>query len=71
MQRWNSLADVPAGYGPTVVTFGNFDGMHLGHQHLIRTAVERAAARGAKAVVVTFYPHPAVVHRPEQGLIQL
>jgi riboflavin kinase/FMN adenylyltransferase len=53
------------------VTLGNFDGMHLGHQHLIREVVSRARARQAKAAVVTFYPHPLSVHRPGEGIVQL
>jgi riboflavin kinase/FMN adenylyltransferase len=71
VQRWNSLADVPAGFGPSVVTLGNFDGMHRGHQHLIRSVVDRARSRGAQAVAITFYPHPVAVHDPQQGLVQL
>ncbi|MDR1186341.1 MAG: bifunctional riboflavin kinase/FAD synthetase [Bifidobacteriaceae bacterium] len=71
MQRWKSLADIPAGFGPSVVTLGNFDGMHRGHQFVIGQVVERAHATGAKAVAVTFYPHPNSVHRPEQGIVQL
>ncbi|MDR2453927.1 MAG: bifunctional riboflavin kinase/FAD synthetase [Bifidobacteriaceae bacterium] len=68
MQRWNSLEDVPAGFGPSVVTLGNFDGMHRGHQHLVKTVVRRARAQGAAAVAITFHPHPRVVHRPEERL---
>jgi riboflavin kinase/FMN adenylyltransferase len=71
VQRWKSLADIPAGYGPSVVTLGNFDGMHRGHQFVIERVVELARVRGAKAVAVTFYPHPNSVHRPEQGIVQL
>ncbi|MDR0365380.1 MAG: hypothetical protein LBH68_00900, partial [Bifidobacteriaceae bacterium] len=71
MQVWNSLTDVPADFGPSVVTLGNFDGVHLGHQFLVSTVVERAHAIGAKPVAVTFYPHPAAVHHPERHLVQL
>ncbi|MDR1633545.1 MAG: bifunctional riboflavin kinase/FAD synthetase [Bifidobacteriaceae bacterium] len=71
MQRWKSLADVPAGFGPSVVTLGNFDGMHRGHQFLVGEVVRRARARGARAVAVTFYPHPMSVHQPERGLVHL
>ncbi|MDR2565236.1 MAG: bifunctional riboflavin kinase/FAD synthetase [Bifidobacteriaceae bacterium] len=71
MQRWKSLADVPADFGPSVVTLGNFDGMHRGHQFLVGEVARRARARGAKAVAVTFYPHPVSVHRPDRGLVQL
>ncbi len=48
---------------PTVLTLGVFDGLHLGHQSIIRTVVERAQAAGAVPTVLTFDPHPrAVLH---------
>jgi len=47
-----------------VVTIGNFDGVHLGHQHIIRLAQEKARARGGSTVVYTFRPHPQVALRP-------
>lgn len=43
---------------PFVVTVGNFDGTHLGHQALIRRAVSLARERGRKALAITFDPHP-------------
>ena len=42
------------------VTVGSFDGVHLGHQALARTLVSGAHREGCSAVVITFYPHPAV-----------
>jgi riboflavin kinase/FMN adenylyltransferase len=71
VQIWNSLAEVPEGFGPSVATLGNFDGVHKGHQFLIKAVVGRAVRLGAMAVAVTFYPHPAVVHRPNGGLVRL
>ncbi len=50
---------------PSVVTIGAFDGVHLGHQALIAQVVAMARARGWRSVVVTFFPHPAVVLRGE------
>ena len=50
--------------GPVVVALGNFDGVHLGHQVVVRRAVEEARSRGMPAVAVTFDPHPQVVLRP-------
>jgi len=50
---------------PTVVTFGVFDGVHLGHQRILRTVVERARALGVTPTVITFDPHPRQVLRPE------
>ena len=65
MQVWRDLAEVPAGFGPSVVTIGNFDGVHRGHVGVLRRMVADAAASGCAAVVVTFTPHPAQVHRPQ------
>ncbi len=42
------------------VTIGSFDGVHLGHQYLVRKLVEGAHAAGCEAVIITFDPHPAV-----------
>jgi len=49
-----------------VVTLGNFDGVHRGHQKIIRKALARACALGGSSVVYTFDPHPLNVLRPEQ-----
>jgi len=65
---WRSLDEVPADLGRTVVTIGNFDGVHLGHQHVIRRAREVAIEIGVeKVVAVTFDPHPIAVLRPEHA----
>jgi len=52
---------------PTVLTLGVFDGLHLGHQLIIRTVVERARATGAVPTVITFDPHPRAVLHPESA----
>jgi riboflavin kinase/FMN adenylyltransferase len=52
---------------PTVVTLGVFDGLHLGHQLIVRTVVGRARAAGAVPTVVTFDPHPRAVLHPESA----
>ncbi|WP_441246057.1 bifunctional riboflavin kinase/FAD synthetase [Kitasatospora sp. McL0602] len=64
MQRWRGLEEIPGDWGRSVVTIGSFDGVHRGHQLIINRAVERARKLGAKAVVVTFDPHPSEVVRP-------
>lgn len=67
VQRWNDLADVPSGFGPSVVTIGNFDGVHRGHVSVLTRMCADARAVGARAVAVTFTPHPLQVHRPDSA----
>ena len=68
MRIWRSLDDVPQDLGRTVVTIGNFDGVHLGHQHVLGRAREMANDLGVdRVVVVTFDPHPIAVLRPEHA----
>jgi riboflavin kinase / FMN adenylyltransferase len=64
MHRWQGLDDVPDGWGPSVVTIGVFDGVHLGHQRVVGRAAEVATELGLPVVVVTFDPHPDEVVRP-------
>jgi riboflavin kinase/FMN adenylyltransferase len=65
---WRSTGDVPGDLGRTVVTIGNFDGVHLGHQHVLRRAREVAGSLGVERVVaVIFDPHPMAVLRPEHA----
>src|SRR6266478_8308948 len=52
---------------PTVLTLGVFDGLHLGHQLIMRTVSERARAIGAIPTVITFDPHPRAVLHPESA----
>ncbi|MGH9931679.1 MAG: bifunctional riboflavin kinase/FAD synthetase [Pyrinomonadaceae bacterium] len=52
---------------PTVLTLGVFDGLHLGHQLIMRTVVERARKTGAVPTVITFDPHPRAVLHPESA----
>lgn len=65
MQIFHGLDEVPADLGPTALTIGNFDGVHLGHQQVLAQLAEQAQQRQAAAVAVTFDPHPAAIHRPE------
>lgn len=59
------VEDVPAGFGPSVVTVGNFDGVHCGHRRVIAEVVARAHALQARSALVTFDPHPASVLRAD------
>jgi riboflavin kinase/FMN adenylyltransferase len=68
MQVFRKLEDVPADFGPAIVTVGNFDGVHRAHAHVLREIVSRAREGGGKAVAVTFEPHPTRILRPEAGL---
>ena len=52
---------------PVVLAIGSFDGLHLGHQLILRTAVEKARAGGGEAWALTFDPHPAKVLKPEHA----
>lgn len=55
--------DLPRG---CVATIGNFDGMHVGHQQIVRGVVERAREIGRPSVVITFQPHPLTVVAPDR-----
>ena len=68
MRVFHKLENVPADFGPTLVSVGNFDGVHRAHAHVLGEIVARARQSGAKAVAVTFEPHPARILRPESGL---
>lgn len=52
---------------PTVLTLGVFDGLHLGHQRIMQTVVDRAKAVGGVATAITFDPHPRAVLHPESA----
>jgi riboflavin kinase/FMN adenylyltransferase len=68
MEVFHTLDAIPAGYGPTIVSVGNFDGVHRAHQTVLRDIAELAKQRGAKSVAVTFDPHPVRILRPASGL---
>jgi riboflavin kinase / FMN adenylyltransferase len=63
--------DDPALRRPSIITLGVFDGLHLGHQAIVRRVVERAAETGAAATAVTFDPHPRAVLYPESAPLLL
>jgi riboflavin kinase / FMN adenylyltransferase len=67
VQRLNGLEAVPAGLGPSVVTIGNFDGVHRGHLAVLGEVVAAARARDLRSVAVTFEPHPVAVLFPERA----
>jgi riboflavin kinase/FMN adenylyltransferase len=68
MQVFHKLEDVPADFGPSLVSVGNFDGVHRAHALVLGEIVGRARKSGGKAVAVTFEPHPGRILRPDSGL---
>jgi riboflavin kinase / FMN adenylyltransferase len=72
MRVWHGLDQVSPDFGPTVVTIGNFDGVHRGHQEVLAHARARAAELGDLPVVaLTFDPHPMRVLRPDHAPLML
>ncbi|GAB2596354.1 bifunctional riboflavin kinase/FAD synthetase [Pseudactinotalea suaedae] len=65
VQVWHGIEEVPAELRASVATIGNFDGVHLGHRAVLGVTIAAARAVTASAVAVTFDPHPAAVHRPD------
>ena len=71
IQRIPGSAALPASLRGGVVAIGNFDGVHRGHQAVLHCALEKAAALGVPALVLTFEPHPRVVFRPDMPLFRI
>lgn len=67
MRIVQGLESVPPETPPSAVALGAFDGVHLGHRALLRTALTRARAAGLEAVACTFDPHPMEVLQPERA----
>ncbi|WP_427385138.1 bifunctional riboflavin kinase/FAD synthetase [Janibacter sp. G56] len=67
MHRWTDPTQTPADLRPCVATFGNFDGVHLGHQAVLGALMTKGAELGLPAVAVTFDPHPVQVMHPERA----
>lgn len=65
MLKINGVKNLKHTLDPTVITLGNFDGIHLGHQELIHQCKMLATARDFRSLVMSFYPHPIKVLRPE------
>lgn len=70
---FRSIEEASGKFGPSAIAIGNFDGVHVGHQALIRAAREHAARQGLRTgtgglvpSVLTFHPHPASIVAPER-----
>lgn len=62
---YRSVDEIPADFGPSIATVGNFDGVHRGHQGLLRGAAKEARELGLRSIAVTFDPHPAQFLYPD------
>src|ERR1700692_1569247 len=71
MQIFQGVEGLPAIWGPSVVSIGNFDGVHLGHQALLSKTVSDARDLRLPSIVFTFYPHPVTVLHPERKVQRL
>ncbi len=67
----HGLDDVPAALKNCVVAIGNFDGVHLGHQAIVKRTLELARAGNRPAVMLTFEPHPRDLFAPEPFMFRL
>jgi riboflavin kinase/FMN adenylyltransferase len=65
MRTFRQLDDLPRDFGPTIVSVGNFDGVHRAHRHVIDEIVRRARVGNAHSMIVTFEPHPARILHPD------
>lgn len=71
MQYWAGTAAIDQPPAPSVVTLGNFDGVHRGHQAVLKLVVDTAKQHDLTSVAVTFDPHPRLVHLPEEPLVPI
>jgi riboflavin kinase / FMN adenylyltransferase len=67
MRTSRSLAELPEDFGPCAITIGNFDGVHIGHQQIIRRVAAIAHEHGWKAAGLTFDPHPTRLVAPARA----
>ncbi len=64
---WPGLGDLPERLGPAAVAIGNFDGVHLGHQKILRAVAQAARRQGLVSIALTFEPHPLAVVAPKRA----
>src|ERR1700688_1128008 len=68
MHVFHRLDDISADFGPTLLSVGNFDGVHRAHTRVLGNIVRRAHEQKVKAMAVSFEPHPARILRPDSSL---
>ena len=64
---YRTLDEVPADFGPSVLTVGNFDGVHVGHAQILHQVADLARANRWTAATLTFDPHPTRIVAPERA----
>jgi riboflavin kinase/FMN adenylyltransferase len=64
LQVFRSLAEIPAGFGPSAAVIGNFDGVHRGHAEVLAAIAAEARGDGWRSIAITFDPHPEQFLRP-------
>ena len=67
LRVYRGIEQIPPDFGPSALTIGNFDGVHVGHRFLMRQTAQLAAEGGWKASVLTFDPHPAYIVAPSKA----
>src|SRR6185312_8931898 len=67
MRIFRAVGEVPADFGPSALTIGNFDGVHAGHRQIMRRVAALARERELTPAVLTFDPHPARVLAPDRA----
>lgn len=70
MKAYNNISEIQDVHCP-VLTIGTFDGVHLGHQKIIRRLIDKAKSVNGESVVLSFFPHPRIVLFPEQTDLKL
>jgi riboflavin kinase/FMN adenylyltransferase len=68
MHVFHKLDDIPADFGASLVSVGNFDGVHRAHTHVLEQVVRRAHEQKVKSLAVAFEPHPVRILRPDAPL---
>lgn len=71
MEYWAGTAAIGRRPEPSVVTLGNFDGVHRGHRAVLKLVVDTAKQHDLSSIAVTFDPHPRLVHLPEEPLVPI
>lgn len=71
MQVFQGIKQLQTPLASSVVTIGNFDGVHLGHQELISRVLKASKRLGTTPVAYTFHPHPSRILRPEKPVARL